>query len=163
SALQPLRPVPFEIIYVLGLGEGQFPGSSVLPGLDLRARCRCDGDILLPETNRFLLLESLLAARQKVYLLYNSRDVQNDRTLYTPPASDPRASTGAITIRLRELAQFLRCPAEAAIRRHLGLDDEEEVEQQDDEPFYTPALAGYRLRRCFLQRFVRRAASGPLD
>jgi exodeoxyribonuclease V gamma subunit len=245
SALQPLRPVPFEIIYVLGLGEGLFPGTSVLPALDLRSRRRCAGDIRLPESNRFLLVEALQAARRKVYLLYNSRDLQKDRDLYpssplnqlrrhleqhvvdgefepikaplcgndpdyvstqkdqakgdalanysdferllavedirrdaperldqrqtheaearlkkarpdfTPPTAEPSAAPATVTVPLSELRRFLRCPAEAALRRHLDLNDEEETEAQDDEPFYTAGLAGSRLTQRFLQRFVR--------
>jgi exonuclease V gamma subunit len=252
SALQPLRPVPFEIIYVLGLGEGLFPGSDAQSALDLRSLGRRDGDIRLPESNRFLLLEALLAARRKVYLLYNSRDLQDDTMLYpcsslnqlrryleqqivdapfepisvplsgndlryltradgrqgdglanyseferllavtqsrqekrvalderqtaevesrlkrarptfAVPAADSAAPTGALIVSLAELYQFLRCPAEAAVHRHLGLDDEEEVEPQDDEPFYIPLLPGFRLERQFLQRLVRRAMEEGAD
>jgi exodeoxyribonuclease V gamma subunit len=247
SALQPLRPVPFEIICVLGLGEGLFPGMNLKPALDLRSEKRCDGDIYLPESNRFLLLETLLAARRNVCLLYNCRDLQNDRDLYPcsplnqlrrhlerqivkgpfeeirvplcgtdlsyldrdaveprrdvlanysefdrvlaladgrrekrvsldrqqterlesrlrkyrqdfmPPAAAPIPAAGPMTISINELARFLRCPAEGAIRRHVGLQDQEDSELQDDEPFYTNLLDGLSLMRRFLERFVRRA------
>ena len=36
SALQPMRPLPFAIVYVLGLGENLFPGSNALSSFDLR-------------------------------------------------------------------------------------------------------------------------------
>src|SRR5262249_42174357 len=75
-------PVPFRIIYLLGMGEGSFPGTHLISTLDLRGQERCTGDIRLPESNRFLLLEAALAARQKLYLLYNSRDLQKDQQLY---------------------------------------------------------------------------------
>jgi exodeoxyribonuclease V gamma subunit len=252
SALQPLRPVPFEIIYILGLGEGQFPGSAARSALDLRTQHRCPGDILLPESNRFLLLETLLAARQKVYLLYNSKDAQSDRDLYpcsplnqlqrhvkqklaadfrpvavplcgndlrylqpeqapnaaenlanyssferllalahapreqgaslspaqtaeievrlknsrpdfTPPPAVASQSAGVQTVSVFELARFLRCPAEAALQRHLGLEDEDEIQPTDDEPFYLARIPGYRLARRFLQRFIRRAVEHDVD
>jgi exonuclease V gamma subunit len=82
SALQPLRPVPFQMIYVLGLGEELFPGSDRIPAFDLRSRERCEGDIRAAESNRFLFLEALMAARRKVCLLYTSRDLQKDQDLH---------------------------------------------------------------------------------
>lgn len=82
SALQPMRPVPFKIIYVLGLNEHLFPGRNALSSLDLRAAGdRLNGDVLPAEQQLFLLLEALLSARDKLYLLYNNRDVQKDREL----------------------------------------------------------------------------------
>ena len=36
SALQPMRPLPFEIVYLLGLSENLFPGSNALSSFDLR-------------------------------------------------------------------------------------------------------------------------------
>jgi len=82
SALQPLRPVPFRIIYLLGLGEEQFPGSNRLPSYDLRTVQHCPGDIRPAEQNRYLFLETLLAARDKIYLLYTNLDVQRDQELH---------------------------------------------------------------------------------
>jgi hypothetical protein len=40
AALQPMRPVPFQIVYVLGLGEDLFPGSNAQSSFDLRGAGR---------------------------------------------------------------------------------------------------------------------------
>jgi exonuclease V gamma subunit len=244
AAMQPLRPVPFRIIYLLGLGEGLFPGSNRLSTLDLRSRERCRGDILPAESNRFLLMEMLLAAQDKVYLFYTNRDLQRDQELqpcssisqlrrylehhvvegkftitevplrgsefeclelaaekgapdvlanyseaerlvaieegrqenrleldencskeidrrldeaqpaFRLPAGQTPGRAGIQTITLKELKGFLRCPAEAAVRRHLGLRDDEELEPQEDEPFYTAFPLDYRLQSAALARFV---------
>ena len=79
SALQPMRPIPFRIVYVLGLEEGRFPGKTNPSSLDLRLAQRRIGDITLPERNRYLFLEMLLSVREKLYLSYVSRDLQRDR------------------------------------------------------------------------------------
>lgn len=81
SALQPMRPVPFEIIYLLGMGEDLFPGSNQLSPFDLRNAMRLPGDIRPAEHNRYLFLEALLAARRKLYILFNNRDLQRDQDL----------------------------------------------------------------------------------
>ncbi|MCI0641203.1 MAG: exodeoxyribonuclease V subunit gamma [Gemmataceae bacterium] len=81
SALQPMRPIPFSVVYILGMGEELFPGSNHLSFLDLRHHDRRLGDIRPAEQNRFLFLEALLAARRKLYVLFNNRDLQKDQEL----------------------------------------------------------------------------------
>ena len=36
SSFQPMRPIPFKVVFILGLGEGQFPSHSQQDNLDLR-------------------------------------------------------------------------------------------------------------------------------
>lgn len=79
SALQPMRPIPFNIVYVLGMEEGNFPGRAEQSSLDLRLLKRHIGDISLPERNCYLFLEMLLSVRDKLYISYVSRDLQKDR------------------------------------------------------------------------------------
>ncbi len=79
SALQPMRPIPFRFVYVLGMEEGRFPGKAELSSLDLRLSRRRIGDISLPERNCYLFLEMLLSVREKLYISYVARDLQKDR------------------------------------------------------------------------------------
>lgn len=79
--LQPMRPIPFRIVYVLGLQEGNFPGRAPQSSLDLRLRRRRIGDVSPPDRNRYLFLETLLSARERLYLTYVSRDLQKDREI----------------------------------------------------------------------------------
>jgi exodeoxyribonuclease V gamma subunit len=81
SALMPMRPIPFKIVYVLGLEEGRFPGRANDSLLDLRIRQRRIGDVSLAERNRYLFLEILISVHDKLYLSYVSRDLQKDRDL----------------------------------------------------------------------------------
>lgn len=81
SALQPMRPIPFRIAYVLGMEEGAFPGKADASTLDLRLRKRRIGDVSLPERNRYLFLEMLLSVRDKLYISYVARDLQKDRVM----------------------------------------------------------------------------------
>ena len=81
SALMPMRPIPFKVVYVLGLEEGRFPGREVDSLLDLRSRNRRIGDITPAERNRYLFLEVLISVHRKLYLSYLSRDLQKDRAL----------------------------------------------------------------------------------
>jgi exodeoxyribonuclease V gamma subunit len=81
SALMPMRPIPFKLVYVLGLEEGRFPGREPESLLDLRSRKRRIGDITMADRNRYLFLEIMISVGSKLYLSYVSRDLQKDRDL----------------------------------------------------------------------------------
>ena len=81
SALQPMRPIPFRIVYVLGMEEGAFPGQADASSFDLRLVKRSIGDISLPERNCYLFLEMLLSVRDKLYISYIAKDLQKDRVI----------------------------------------------------------------------------------
>jgi len=84
SSLLPMRPVPFKIVYILGLQESQFPGGSSSSILDLRTREKTGRpeDVTVPELNRALFLETLLCTRKKIYLSFINRDLQKDREFF---------------------------------------------------------------------------------
>ncbi|MDJ0783424.1 MAG: exodeoxyribonuclease V subunit gamma [Desulfosarcinaceae bacterium] len=82
ASLQPMRPIPFEILYILGMEEGGgFPGRADNSSLDLRLKRPLRGDVSTPERNNYLLLEALLSARRQVVISYVCRDLQRDRDL----------------------------------------------------------------------------------
>lgn len=81
SSLLPMRPIPFKIVYVLGMQEGDFPGKAETFSLDLRLSQRKPGDISAPEKNCYLFLELILSVRKKLYISYVSKDLQKDRIL----------------------------------------------------------------------------------
>jgi len=81
SGLMPMRPIPFKIVYVMGMEEGRFPGRTKDSLLDLRIRKRRIGDVNQAERNRYLFLEILISVQKKLYLSYVSRDLQKDRDL----------------------------------------------------------------------------------
>ncbi len=78
ASLQPMRPVPFRQIYILGLGEGCFPGIADASTLDLRAHRRRIGDTSRPDADRHLFLETVLSARERLVLSYNAEDLRKD-------------------------------------------------------------------------------------
>ncbi|MFO8086107.1 MAG: exodeoxyribonuclease V subunit gamma [Desulfobacterales bacterium] len=81
SALLPMRPIPFRIVYVLGMQEGAFPGRAETSCLDLRINRTKAGDISLPERNRYLFLELLLSVKEKLYISYVGKDLQKDQVI----------------------------------------------------------------------------------
>lgn len=81
APLLPMRPIPYRVIFMVGLGEGRFPASERESPLDLRAAKRRRGDVAPRERDRYLFLETLLCARERLYLSYVSRNEQTGETL----------------------------------------------------------------------------------
>ncbi len=82
ASLQPMRPVPFRQVFVLGLNEGRFPGTVSDSTLDLRGLGRAVGDARMPDINRYLFLETLMAARDRLVLSWVSKDLRKDADLF---------------------------------------------------------------------------------
>lgn len=81
STLLPMRAIPFRVLFVLGLGEGEFPAANRRDALDLRAAGRRAGDVTPAERDRYLFLETLLSARERLVLSYVARDERTGETL----------------------------------------------------------------------------------
>ena len=70
----PMRALPFRAVFLMGLGEGQFPSPEERQPLDLRNARRRAGDVGAAERDRYLFLEMLLGARETLCLSYPSED-----------------------------------------------------------------------------------------
>ncbi len=77
GSLSSLRSIPFKTIFVLGLNEGDFPARDRRDPMDLRMLKRRAGDVTPTERDRYLFLETLLAARERIFLSYVSRDAKS--------------------------------------------------------------------------------------
>ncbi len=74
SSFLPMRAIPFRVAFVAGLGESRFPAPERRDALDLRAKKRERGDVSPSERDKYMFLEALLSARDRVVLSWVSRD-----------------------------------------------------------------------------------------
>ncbi|HEV3189931.1 MAG TPA: exodeoxyribonuclease V subunit gamma, partial [Polyangiaceae bacterium] len=74
STLLALRPIPFRVVFVCGLGEGRFPSPEADDPMDLRWARRRAGDVTARERDRYAFLEVLLSTVDRLILSYVSRD-----------------------------------------------------------------------------------------
>jgi exodeoxyribonuclease V gamma subunit len=77
SSLLPMRAIPFHTIFVLGLGEQEFPAKTPQDPIDLRQAQQLAGDVSPSQRDRYLFLETLLSARERIIMSYVALD---DRT-----------------------------------------------------------------------------------
>lgn len=82
AGLKPMRPVPFKYVYVLGLGEGLFPGNAKDSSLNLKDLDKNTKTSGIPDINRFLFLETFMATGKRLVLSYVNRDLVSDAELF---------------------------------------------------------------------------------
>lgn len=78
SSFLPMRPIPFKVVFVTGLGERFFPRSDVRSPLDLRWAPELEpvrGDVVSARAqDEYMFLETLISTRDRFYMSYVSRD-----------------------------------------------------------------------------------------
>ena len=77
-SMVPMRSLPFKVICLLGLNDGDFPRNTKAAVFDLIAKHPQKGDRARRDDDRYLFLEALISAREMLYLSYIGRDIRND-------------------------------------------------------------------------------------
>jgi exodeoxyribonuclease V gamma subunit len=78
--LLPLRAIPFEVVCLLGMNEGEYPRGSARSDFDLMGRPgqARPGDRSRRDDDRQLMLEALLSARRELYVSWAGRSVRDN-------------------------------------------------------------------------------------
>ncbi len=78
-SMLPMRSIPFKIIAILGLNDGEFPRQRQPLGFDLMAVTPAQvGDRSRRGDDRYLFLEAIICARKALYLSYQGRNIRNN-------------------------------------------------------------------------------------
>ena len=80
-SMVPMRSLPFQTLCLLGLNDGQFPRNTRAAAFDLIARHPKKGDRARRDDDRYLFLESLISAREHLYLSYVGRSIRTNEAL----------------------------------------------------------------------------------
>ena len=80
-SMVPMRSLPFKVICLLGLNDGDFPRNTKAAVFDLIAKHPAKGDRARRDDDRYLFLEALISAREILYLSYIGRDIRKDEEL----------------------------------------------------------------------------------
>lgn len=76
--LKPMRSIPFKIVCLVGMNDGAFPRPTQHLSFDLMAKAPRLGDRSTREDDRYLFLETLLSARQRLYLSYVGQNIRDN-------------------------------------------------------------------------------------
>jgi len=77
----PMRNIPFKVIALLGMNNGDFPRVQKSPGFSLIGKHPIVGDRSVKDDDRYIFLESLLSARQFLYISYIGKKVKDNSEL----------------------------------------------------------------------------------
>lgn len=76
--LKPMRSIPFKVVCLVGMNDNTFPRPTHQLSFDLMAREPRLGDRSTREDDRYLFLETLLSARDRLHLSYVGQSVRDD-------------------------------------------------------------------------------------
>ncbi len=76
--MRPMRSLPFKLICVLGMQDAAFPRRDSAPSFDAMTLQPRAGDPRKADEDRYLLLETLLCAREALYLSYTGRSLTDN-------------------------------------------------------------------------------------
>ncbi|WP_119395698.1 exodeoxyribonuclease V subunit gamma [Salinibius halmophilus] len=75
STLLPMRAVPFKRVYLLGMGDEDYPRQQPRDDFDLMANDYRPGDRSRRDDDRYLFLEAMLSARDSFYISWVGRSI----------------------------------------------------------------------------------------
>lgn len=85
STLTPMRSIPFKMVCLVGMNEGEFPRRQAENPFDLMAQIGpMLGDRSRQEDDRYLFLEALLSARERLHVSFCGRSPRDNEPL--PPS-----------------------------------------------------------------------------
>ncbi|WP_312948587.1 exodeoxyribonuclease V subunit gamma [Superficieibacter sp.] len=80
--LMPMRSIPFKVVCLLGMNDGVYPRTLAPLGFDLMSQKPQRGDRSRRDDDRYLFLEALMSAGQKLYISYIGRSIQDNSERY---------------------------------------------------------------------------------
>jgi len=99
--LVPMRTIPFRVVCLIGMNDDAFPRTRHAPGFDLIARRPMTGDRTQREDDRYLFLEALLSARERLLVTYVGQSIRDNTEI--PPSV-------VVTELLDTLGESFPCP-----------------------------------------------------
>ena len=78
ATLMPMRAIPFRQIWLLGMNDGDYPRSRRAADFDLMANDYRPGDRSRREDDRYLFLEALLSARERLVISWIGRGIRDN-------------------------------------------------------------------------------------
>ena len=77
ATLMPMRAIPFRVVALLGMNDGAYPRSRIPMDFDLMAQDWRPGDRSRREDDRYMFLEALLSARDRLHVSWVGRSIHD--------------------------------------------------------------------------------------
>ena len=80
--MMPMRSIPFKVVCLLGMNDGDYPRTSLPLDFDLIAKYPRRGDRSRRTDDRYLFLEAILSTQYQLYISYIGRDMKDNSERY---------------------------------------------------------------------------------
>ncbi|MEN6441734.1 MAG: exodeoxyribonuclease V subunit gamma [Syntrophobacter sp.] len=80
-SMLPMRSIPFKVICLIGMDENAFPRQTKPTEFDLMAKTPRPGDRSIRNEDRYLFLETLLSAGDKLYISYTGQNCRDNSVI----------------------------------------------------------------------------------
>lgn len=79
-SLKPLRALPFKVVYLVGMSDGEFPRSENRYAFDLTQKKEPGASVprSVRDNDKYLFAEAIVSAREKLFISYEARDLSED-------------------------------------------------------------------------------------
>ena len=77
----PMRSIPFRMICLIGMNDAAFPRASSAVGFDIIARKPRPGDRSARDDDRYIFLETLISARERLYISYTGQSIEDSSSI----------------------------------------------------------------------------------
>ncbi|HSV59158.1 MAG TPA: exodeoxyribonuclease V subunit gamma [Variovorax sp.] len=77
ATLMPMRAIPFRVVALLGMNDGDYPRTRAPVDFDLMGHDARPGDRSRREDDRYLFLEALLSARERLHISWVGRSIHD--------------------------------------------------------------------------------------
>jgi len=171
-ALVPMRSVPFKVVSLIGMNDGEFPRQDKHHSFDLMADKPLKGDRSRRDEDRYLFLESLLAARQKLIISFNGLSVKDNSDIPPSVLVNELLETLSLYTNIAPEALITKHPLQAFSPKYFEHDFDNRLDNdQDNNLEANSALYSYAKEYCSLnkneelvsQRFIKQALEEPDD
>ena len=82
--LLPMRSIPFKVICLLGMNDGDYPRADMTTGFNLMSRAGRRGDRSRRLDDLYMFLEAIVSAREVLYISYVGQDIRDNSEI--PPS-----------------------------------------------------------------------------
>ncbi|MCF6250427.1 MAG: exodeoxyribonuclease V subunit gamma [Methylococcaceae bacterium] len=122
-SMLPMRSIPFKVIALIGLNEGEFPKIDRHPSFDLIGQNFRKGDRSRRADDRYQFLEVLLSARQQLIITFQGLSIQHNEDI--PPSVIISELLGILENHYQLTDLITKHPLQAFSQRYFN--DEEEL------------------------------------
>ena len=146
-AMVPMRSVPFKLVALLGMNDGEYPRQDKQHSFDKVAHKPRRGDRSRRDEDRYLFLESILAARKRLIISYIGQSIRDNSELPPSVLVSELLDSVSIYSGIKPEALICKHPLQAFSPRYFSTGKEKDKDDKKHCSLFSYASEYTRLNR----------------